>query len=236
MSGPIEDRLYMVGDHFSRSGKMVWDNHFVGTHEMVNVANGSSRGPAYPVVYNEVGGQIPVVSKMETVGWDKEWGILDSPVDTQHSVLCAEEGVLRVYAKQMRSNQTEAETHLWQRLRAHRLDGLKFKRQKPIGRFIVDFVCHECALVVEVDGGYHAEQVEYDEARTAWLKSQGFQVLRFWNHEVLRQTESVLRRILEAASAPSPFPSPVGERHPLPQAGEGKGEGAQRQESNGGWG
>lgn len=167
---------------------------------------------------------IPTLSILETVGWDEEWRRPPSSDSAPHAFLCAEEEVLRVYAKQMRSNQTEAEAQLWQRLRAHRLDGLKFKRQKPIGRFIVDFVCHECALVVEVDGGYHAEQVEYDEARTAWLKSQGFQVLRFWNHEVLWQTESVLRRILEAASAPCP----------LPQAGEGKGEGAQRQESIGG--
>lgn len=172
--------------------------------------------------------RIPTLSILETVDWREEWGT------TSHPLLCAEAGVLRIYAKQMRSNQTEAETHLWQRLRAHRLDGLKFKRQKPIGRFIVDFVCHESALVVEVDGGYHAdtEQIEHDRARTAWLKSQGFQVLRFWNHEVLGQTESVLSRILEAASAPSPSPSPAATPHPLPQAGEG----AQRQESIGGWG
>lgn len=227
--------LDMVGDHFSRSGKMVWDNHFVGTHEIVEEILGSGLGTACllksQIVIPSARAGHPDRNMVEFDQFDAAESILAT---TWHPLPCTGEGELLERAKQMRSNQTEAETHLWQRLRAHRLDGLKFKRQKPIGRFIVDFVCHECALVVEVDGGYHAdvEQAEYDRARTAWLESQGFRVLRFWNHEVLRQTESVLERILEAASAPSPAAT----RHPLPQAGEGKGEGAQRQESNGGGG
>lgn len=92
---------------------------------------------------------------------------------------------------------------------------LKFKRQKPIGSYIVDFVCVERMLIVEIDGGQHSEQVDYDLRRDSWLKSQGYTVLRFWNNEVMRQLESVLEQIrLAVISEPSP-PAP------LPHAGEG---------------
>jgi very-short-patch-repair endonuclease len=84
-------------------------------------------------------------------------------------------------AKSLRSNQTEAEARLWYHLRAHRFMGLKFKRQKPVGRYIADFVCWERRLIIELDGGQHAEQVTYDGQRDAWLRSQGYTVLRFWN-------------------------------------------------------
>ena len=117
-------------------------------------------------------------------------------------------------AKRLRSRQTEAEQRLWYHLRAHRFMGLKFKRQKPLGHYIVDFICHECRLVVEVDGGQHTVQTDYDHQRDAWLRERGYRVLRFWNHEVMQELDGVLERIRLAALAPSP-PAP------LPPAGEG---------------
>lgn len=97
------------------------------------------------------------------------------------------------FAKYLRSHQTDAEQRLWYHLRAHRFMNLKFKRQLPIGRYIVDFVCLEYRLIIEADGGQHGD--ETDHLRDAWLKSQGFTILRFWNHEILQQTEAVLERI-----------------------------------------
>ncbi|MBI1284753.1 MAG: DUF559 domain-containing protein [Thiobacillus sp.] len=117
-------------------------------------------------------------------------------------------------AKSLRSNQTDAEARLWYHLRAHRFMGLKFKRQKPVGRYIADFVCWERRLIVELDGGQHAEQAGYDRQRDAWLRNEGYTVLRFWNHEIMQQMEGVLEQI-RCAVEPSP-PTP------LPQAGEGK--------------
>jgi len=117
--------------------------------------------------------------------------------------------VLLQNAKSLRSNQTDAELKLWYHLRAHRFMGLKFKRQKPVGRYIADFVCTERMLVIELDGGQHAEQHEYDATRDAWLRSEGFTVLRFWNNEVMQELESVLEKIQLALSpCPSPQPSP----------------------------
>jgi very-short-patch-repair endonuclease len=98
-------------------------------------------------------------------------------------------------AKILRNKQTEAELKLWYHLRAHRFLGLKFKRQKPMGRYIVDFICLEKRLIIEIDGGQHAEQERYDQQRDVWLRSQGFTVLRFWNNEVMQQLESVLEQI-----------------------------------------
>ncbi|MDP2242365.1 MAG: endonuclease domain-containing protein [Burkholderiales bacterium] len=115
-------------------------------------------------------------------------------------------------AKTLRSNQTEAEQWLWYHLRAHRFMGLKFKRQKPMGRYIVDFACLERRLIIELDGGQHAEQMAYDQHRDAWLRSQGFTVLRFWNNDVMQQMEGVLEQIRCTVTL-----SPT----PLPQAGEG---------------
>jgi very-short-patch-repair endonuclease len=105
-------------------------------------------------------------------------------------------------AKTLRSYQTDAEQRLWHQLRAHRFMGLKFKRQKPIGHYIVDFICIEHQLIIEVDGGQHVDQMEYDNERTAWLKSQGFTVLRFWNPEVLQEMDSVLEQIRQAVTPP----------------------------------
>ena len=114
-------------------------------------------------------------------------------------------------AKTLRTKQTEAEQRLWYHLRAHRFLALKFKRQKPMERFIVDFVCVEHQLIIEIDGGQHAEQAEYDQHRDAWLRSQGYTVLRFWNHEVMQQMEGVLEQI-RSTIALSPSPSPTSGR------------------------
>jgi very-short-patch-repair endonuclease len=100
-------------------------------------------------------------------------------------------------AKSLRSNMTDAERRLWYFLRAHRFKGTKFKRQAVIGKYIVDFVCFEKYLVIEVDGGQHADN-ETDRRRTRWLEDQGFRVLRFWNNEVLQNTSGVLDSIMAA--------------------------------------
>ena len=111
---------------------------------------------------------------------------------------------LKTLAKSMRTASTEAETHIWRQLRVHRCAGHKFKRQQPLGKYIVDFVCFEAKLIVEVDGGQHNES-DSDKLRDAWLQSQGFAVLHFWNNEVMQNLEGVLARILNAL-APSPQP------------------------------
>jgi very-short-patch-repair endonuclease len=111
----------------------------------------------------------------------------------------------------MRREPTEAEAKLWSMLRGQRLCGLKFKRQEQLGDYIVDFVCFSERLIVEADGGQHAENAG-DAVRDAWLKAQGFRVLRFWNHDVLGNPDGVARVIAESAQAPLPNPSPeVGE-------------------------
>jgi very-short-patch-repair endonuclease len=101
------------------------------------------------------------------------------------------------HAKSLRSNMTDAERKLWYFLRAHRFNGSKFKRQATIGKYIVDFVCFEKHLVIEVDGSQHADN-EADRLRTRWLEDQGFRVLRFWNNEVLKHTRGVLDAIMAA--------------------------------------
>ena len=98
-------------------------------------------------------------------------------------------------ARELRQPQTAAEQKLWSALRNRQLGGFKFRRQHPIDRFIVDFYCHECALVVEVDGDSHVSQIEYDEARTEWLNDRGYNVVRFTNLEVQRQLPAVLEAI-----------------------------------------
>jgi very-short-patch-repair endonuclease len=123
------------------------------------------------------------------------------------------------YAKALRANMTEAERRLWYLLRAHRFKEVKFKRQAPIGRYIVDFVSFERRLVVEVDGGQHAES-DADGRRTRWLEDQGFRVVRFWNNEVLNNASGVLDTILFAITNPSPGPS-LRDGPPSPTRGEG---------------
>lgn len=104
-------------------------------------------------------------------------------------------------AQDMRRRMTPAETRLWQRLRAGRLDGYHFRRQQVIGPFIADFYCHQVDLVVEVDGSVHQNQVEYDLARDRYLQERGLHVLRFTNQAVERNLEAVLSEILEACRA-----------------------------------
>jgi very-short-patch-repair endonuclease len=97
----------------------------------------------------------------------------------------------------MRREPTKAERAVWRMLRAKQLAAHKFRRQAVIGRYIVDFVCHERCLVIEIDGGQHARSPR-DKARTEWLESQGYRVLRFWNNDVLENLEGVRAPILDA--------------------------------------
>ena len=99
--------------------------------------------------------------------------------------------------KALRKNQTEAETLLWRRIRNRQLGGYKFRRQHFFPPYVVDFLCIEKRLVIELDGGQHASAVEADERRTKFLEQKGFSVVRFWNNEVLGDAETVLERILE---------------------------------------
>ena len=99
-------------------------------------------------------------------------------------------------AKRLRRDSTDAERALWRHLRNKRLLGYKFRRQAPIGRYIVDFVCFSQNLIVELDGGQHLTQRDYDAKRTEWLQSRGFRVLRFWDNEALGDADSVLERIM----------------------------------------
>ncbi|SER14301.1 Very-short-patch-repair endonuclease [Solimonas aquatica] len=117
-------------------------------------------------------------------------------------------------ARELRRTQTDAERVLWQRLRNRQLLGHKFRRQLPIGPYIVDFVCVERQLIIELDGGQHAEQRARDAQRSAWLQARGFRVLRFWNDQALKETNAVLEFVLRHLSEnPSPQPSPLaGER------------------------
>src|SRR5947207_1314956 len=98
----------------------------------------------------------------------------------------------RDFARDLRRNMTDAERRLWRELRYRQQDGYKFRRQALVGKYIVDFVSFECKLVVELDGGQHADQIQYDEERTRWLESQGFRVLRFWNHQVFEEIDVVI--------------------------------------------
>jgi very-short-patch-repair endonuclease len=97
-------------------------------------------------------------------------------------------------AQELRRNATDAENLLWRRLRRKRA-GWKFRRQAVLGPYIVDFVCFERKLIVEVDGGQHQEQQAYDARRTAWLNGRRFKVLRFWGHDVLLHIDAVERAI-----------------------------------------
>ena len=116
-------------------------------------------------------------------------------------------------AKALRQRMTDAERSVWRRLRAHRLNGAKFKRQEPLGPYVVDFVCISARLIIEVDGGQHQGN-ERDRIRDAWLGERGYRVRRFWNNDVLMNLDGVLETIARNIL-------------PLPLAGEGWGEGDQ---------
>jgi len=121
-------------------------------------------------------------------------------------------------ARNLRRRMTDAEMLLWAFLRARRLGGFKFRRQKIVGRAVLDFYCAEQKLAVELDGGGHTDsaQIAHDKQRTCQLNQQGIRVLRFWNNEVLMETELVLEAIWRALHD-ADHPLPV----PLPPAGEG---------------
>jgi very-short-patch-repair endonuclease len=116
-------------------------------------------------------------------------------------------------ARELRQRQTDAEARLWWYLRVRRLGGFKFRRQCPCGRYIVDFICVERRVVIEIDGGQHATQRKHDQYRATELESLGLSLFRYWNDDVLVRTEAVLQDILARLSAPHPSPLPArGER------------------------
>ena len=109
-------------------------------------------------------------------------------------------------ARDLRRNLTDAERALWRHLRQRQIAGLKFRRQHPIDHYILDFVCLEARLVIELDGGQHADRQGEDQERTARLQARGYRVLRFWNTEVLENPEGVMEAILQAAAGPGVQP------------------------------
>ncbi len=120
------------------------------------------------------------------------------------------------FSRALRQRGTDAENRLWLHLKGKHLEGLKFRRQEPIGNFIVDFVNYEKRLVIELDGGQHAEENDQanDRRRDEWLNNQGFRVLRFWNNEVLENLEGVLETVRENCLSHPPLapPSKGGEK------------------------
>ena len=121
-------------------------------------------------------------------------------------------------AQRLRHEMTDAERKLWSALRNRQLDGAKFRRQQPIGPFIADFVCQERRLIIEADGGQHAENAD-DTLRTAFLENKGYRVLRFWNHDILSNLDGVTDLILAALSTPHPAQAAL--ESPSPSRGEG---------------
>lgn len=118
--------------------------------------------------------------------------------------------VLQTHARKLRQRASDAEQLLWRHLRGRCLAGYKFRRQVVIEPYIVDFLCYEALLIIEADGGQHAEQKRYDARRSAQLEAMGYRVMRFWNHEILTETQAVLEQIHRAllTEPPSPQPSP----------------------------
>jgi adenine-specific DNA-methyltransferase len=114
-------------------------------------------------------------------------------------------------ARTLRKRPTDAERALWRQVRWRQIDGYKFRRQHPIGPYIVDFVCLERNVIVEVDGGQHAVRVQQDAERTAWLERVGYRVVRFWDHEVLTELESV-KEAIRLSLTPHLNPPPQGGR------------------------
>ena len=125
-------------------------------------------------------------------------------------------GVRRIVAaaRKLRRTSTDVERKLWHRIRDKQLADFRFRRQRPIGKYIVDFICLEAKLIVELDGGQHANDVAYDERRTAFLRSLGYRVLRIWNNEVIENLDGVLERLHVEPLGANPNPT-------LPLAGEG---------------
>ena len=139
-------------------------------------------------------------------------------------------------AKALRQNQTETEKKLWLYLRSRQMVGYKFRRQQPIGPYVVDFCCLKKRLILELDGGQHTSQIEADKRRTQFLEKEGFRVIRFWDNEIFQNREGVLEKIVEFINHPHPALSPQGRGKekkgskeekvppvlPSPLAGEGR--------------
>ena len=121
-------------------------------------------------------------------------------------------------ARKLRNNTNQIEDLLWARLRRSQLGGLKFSRQIPVAGYVADFMCRSVRLVIELDGSQHANAVAYDIRRTQAIEAQGYQVIRFWNSDVLTNMDGVLEKILDAASS--------GERAPTPQPPPASGRGS----------
>jgi len=113
-------------------------------------------------------------------------------------------------ARMLRKRSTNAEKILWQHLRGRQLERYKFRRQQPLGPYIVDFVNFEKRIVIELDGGQHAIKKDSDKNRDAWLKAEGFKVLRFWNNDIFENLEGILEVIRKRLLSPSPDPSHKG--------------------------
>ena len=123
-------------------------------------------------------------------------------------------------AQRLRREMTDAERKLWSVMRDRQLEGAKFRRQQPIGPFIGDFVRQEHRLIIEADGGQHADSLA-DARRTAFLESKGYRVLRFWNNDILSNLDGVAQLIANALSIPHPARAP--RESPSPSRGEGIG-------------
>ncbi len=130
---------------------------------------------------------------------------------------------IRAYAREMRSRMTDAEALLWMLLRNRRIAGAKFRRQHPVGRYILDFYCDEKKLGIELDGGQHGEAVQYDQQRDGWLSAQGIQVLRFWNNQMLTETEAVMEVIYQAIVSTETSQTNIQQNAPSPAGGRGLG-------------
>jgi very-short-patch-repair endonuclease len=117
---------------------------------------------------------------------------------------------ITAFAKRLRKDSTDAERRLWSKLRAKQLEGIKFRRQEPFRNYILDFVCYEKKLVIELDGSQHAENKDYDNSRDAILAGERFTVLRFWDHEVLSNLDGVLEVIRQHCLTLPPTPSHQG--------------------------
>jgi very-short-patch-repair endonuclease len=117
----------------------------------------------------------------------------------------------KTLARRLRRTQTDAERKLWSRLRDKQLYDAKFRRQHPIGPYVTDFCCVELGLVIEVDGSQHLEQAQADQLRSHLLEHAGYRVLRFWDNEVLTNTDAVLEQIVRVLNGPHAHPLAVGE-------------------------
>lgn len=133
-------------------------------------------------------------------GKEKKGRAVGTPVSTLRS-------------RELRHNATDAERLLWSQLRRKNILGVRFRRQAAIGHYIADFACYEPRVIIELDGGQHTEQAGYDARRDAWFERQGFVVMRFWNHEAMRDIGSVMEHIWARVSGlmELPLPAPQGE-------------------------